>query len=77
MTLSSADWMDRNLFRRIETAFPILDSKLKRRVIEESLLIHLQDNASAWDMTSDGSYKKVKPGDAEPLVSQIDLLARF
>ncbi|MDY7547475.1 polyphosphate kinase 1 [Glaciimonas sp. CA11.2] len=77
VTLSSADWMDRNLFRRIETAFPILDSKLKRRVIEESLLIHLQDNASAWDMTSDGSYKKVKPGDAEPLVSQIDLLARF
>ncbi|MGS0743343.1 polyphosphate kinase 1 [Glaciimonas sp. GG7] len=77
VTLSSADWMDRNLFRRIETAFPILDSKLKRRVIEESLLIHLQDNASAWDMTSDGTYKKVTPGDADPLVSQVDLLSRF
>ncbi|KAF3998422.1 polyphosphate kinase 1 [Glaciimonas immobilis] len=75
--LSSADWMDRNLFRRIETAFPILDSKLKRRVIEESLLIHLQDNASAWDMKPDGTYKKVTPGDAEPMISQIDLLARF
>ncbi|PUA16737.1 polyphosphate kinase 1 [Glaciimonas sp. PCH181] len=77
VTLSSADWMDRNLFRRIETAFPILDSKLKRRVIEESLLIHLQDNASAWDMTSDGSYERVSPGDAEPLISQVDLLSRF
>ena len=75
--LSSADWMDRNLFRRIETAFPILDGKLKRRVIEESLLVHLQDNASAWDMDSDGSYQRANPGDATPLVSQIDLLSRF
>jgi polyphosphate kinase len=75
--LSSADWMDRNLFRRIETAFPILDGKLKRRVIEESLLVHLQDNASAWDMDSDGSYHRADPGEATPLVSQIDLLSRF
>ncbi|SFC40605.1 polyphosphate kinase 1 [Collimonas sp. OK412] len=75
--LSSADWMDRNLFRRIETAFPILDGKLKRRVIEESLLVHLQDNASAWDMDSDGGYHRANPGDATPLVSQIDLLSRF
>jgi polyphosphate kinase len=75
--LSSADWMDRNLFRRIETAFPILDSKLKRRVIEESLLVHLQDNASAWDMSSDGTYERVSPGNATALVSQIDLLSRF
>lgn len=75
--LSSADWMDRNLFRRVETAFPILDNKLKRRVIEESLLVHLQDNASAWDMTGDGTYEKVTPGDAAALVSQIDLLSRF
>ncbi|MFC5474435.1 polyphosphate kinase 1 [Paraherbaspirillum soli] len=75
--LSSADWMDRNLFRRIEIAFPIQDAKLKRRVIEESLLVHLRDNASAWDMDSEGGYQKTSPGDAEAMVSQIALLARF
>jgi polyphosphate kinase len=54
--LSSADWMDRNFFRRVELAFPILDKKLKRRVIEEGLKIHLRDNAQSWSMKADGSY---------------------
>lgn len=53
---SSADWMDRNFFRRVELAFPILDKKLKQRVIREGLLIHLRDNALAWTMKPDGSY---------------------
>ena len=44
--LSSADWMDRNLFRRVEVAFPVLDKALKARVIKESLRVHLEDNAS-------------------------------
>jgi polyphosphate kinase len=54
--LSSADWMDRNFFRRVEIAFPILDKALKRRVIQEGLKVHLSDNTSAWAMRSDGSY---------------------
>lgn len=54
--LSSADWMDRNLFRRVEVAFPVLDRKLKARVIKESLQVHLRDNASAWIMQQDGRY---------------------
>jgi polyphosphate kinase len=54
--LSSADWMDRNFFRRVELAFPILDPKLKRRVIREGLTAHLRDNALAWTMRADGSY---------------------
>lgn len=54
--LSSADWMDRNFFRRVELAFPILDKKLKRRVIREGLKVHLRDNALAWVMRPDGSY---------------------
>ena len=54
--LSSADWMDRNFFRRVELAFPILDRKLKRRVIREGLTVHLRDNALAWTMRPDGSY---------------------
>jgi polyphosphate kinase len=56
--LSSADWMDRNFFRRVEVAFPILDNKLKRRVIEEGLRVHLRDNALAWVMDSDGVYHR-------------------
>jgi polyphosphate kinase len=56
--LSSADWMDRNFFRRIEVAFPVLDAKLKRRVIDEGLRVHLRDNALAWVMDSDGQYQR-------------------
>jgi polyphosphate kinase len=48
--LSSADWMERNLLRRVEVAFPIKDPKLKQRVINEGLMILLKDNASAWLM---------------------------
>ena len=56
--LSSADWMDRNFFRRIEVAFPVLDAKLKKRVIDEGLRVHLRDNALAWVMDSDGVYQR-------------------
>ncbi|WP_459950156.1 polyphosphate kinase 1 [Denitratisoma sp. agr-D3] len=55
--LSSADWMERNCFRRIETAFPILDPKLKRRVFKEGLRPYLADNCQAWEMDSQGEYK--------------------
>jgi hypothetical protein len=48
--LSSADWMERNFFRRIELAFPVLDRKLKRRVIAEGLQIYLTDNTLAWEL---------------------------
>ena len=54
--LSSADWMDRNFFRRIELAFPVLDRKLKRRVITEGLQIYLTDNELTWTMDADGHY---------------------
>ncbi len=56
--LASADWMDRNFFRRIETGFPILDPKLKRRVINEGLKAPLKDNVKAWEMQPDGSYRR-------------------
>ena len=55
--LSSADWMDRNFFRRVEIAFPIFNNKLKKRVINEGLLLHLKDNNLSWKMKEDGSYK--------------------
>ena len=55
--LSSADWMERNFFRRIELAFPVLDKRLKRRVIVEGLQIYLLDNQLAWEMDSEGNYR--------------------
>ena len=55
--LSSADWMERNFFRRIEIAFPVLDPKLKRRVLREGLKPYLADNCQAWEMNSEGEYR--------------------
>jgi len=76
--LSSADWMERNLLRRVEVAFPVKDIKLKQRVIQEGLMILLKDNASAWLMKSDGTYTKSKPRlNQEPIVGQLELLKRF
>ena len=54
--LSSADWMSRNLFRRIEVGFPILDKTLKKRVMQEGLLPYLKDNSNAWLLDSEGNY---------------------
>ncbi|MGQ9686435.1 MAG: polyphosphate kinase 1 [Thiobacillaceae bacterium] len=56
--LASADWMDRNFFRRIETGFPILDPRLKKRVINEGIKPYLKDNVKAWEMQPDGSYRR-------------------
>lgn len=60
--LASADWMNRNLFRRVEVAFPVLDRTLKRRVIDEGLLPYLKDNVNAWELRSDGAYVRRKSG---------------
>ena len=59
--LASADWMDRNFFRRIELCFPVLDPALKRRVVREGLQPYLDDNCHAWVMHADGSYELLKP----------------
>ncbi|MFZ5462051.1 MAG: polyphosphate kinase 1 [Pseudomonadota bacterium] len=56
--LGSADWMERNFFRRIELSFPILDEKLKRRVIKEGLRPYLADNSQAWEMDANGGYHR-------------------
>jgi len=74
--LSSADWMDRNLFRRVEVAFPIRERKLKRRVIAEGLSVCLGDNQSAWQMHSDGHYRRRRTGKTIRN-AQLGLLAKF
>jgi len=62
--LTSADWMGRNLFRRIEIAWPVLDKKLKQRVIDEGLRAYLDDSADAWTLGSDGDYRRPPGWDA-------------
>jgi polyphosphate kinase len=69
--------MERNLLRRIETCFPILDPKLGARVFDESLANYLADNTHAWELGSDGAYMRVVPGDAPPHSAQAALLAKF
>lgn len=59
--LASADWMNRNLFRRVEVAFPVLDATLKKRVINEGLNPYLKDNTNAWELNADGRYLRRKP----------------
>ena len=71
---SSADWMPRNFFRRIETAFPIEAPNLKKRVIKEALTTYLEDNTNAWLLQSDGQYQRVSPGESEPLTAQTRLM---
>lgn len=58
--LASADWMSRNLFRRIEVAFPILEKSLKKRIMNEGLEPYLKDNMNAWTLDSDGHYQRKK-----------------
>ncbi|MGE3775241.1 MAG: RNA degradosome polyphosphate kinase, partial [Gammaproteobacteria bacterium] len=60
--LSSADWMGRNFFSRIEVCFPVEDKRLRDRVIKEGLELYLQDNARAWELRSDGSYHRARAG---------------
>ncbi len=77
--LSSADWMGRNMFRRIEVAWPVRDAKLRQRVIDECLVPYLHDRKDAWLLRADGRYQRVAGGaDGAPAVSaQEALMQRF
>jgi polyphosphate kinase len=72
---ASADLMDRNLKRRVETCFPILDPVLRQRVFDEGLLPYLEDNSQAWLLQPDGTYElATREEDEEPRAAQTDLL---
>jgi polyphosphate kinase len=60
--LGSADWMSRNMFRRIEVAWPVRDPALRRRVIDECLVPYLHDQRDAWRLASDGHYEREDTG---------------
>lgn len=73
--LSSADWMIRNLDRRVEVAFPVLDPVLKQRVVEEVLDASLNDNVKARRILADGKFERIEHAEGDtPRRSQVMLL---
>ena len=70
---SSADWMDRNFFRRNETCFPVRQKPLKNQIRNE-LELFLADNCQAWELHGDGSYSKCEPGSDDAISAQQQLL---
>jgi polyphosphate kinase len=72
----SADWMPRNFKKRAEVLYPIEDTELKTRIIDEILMTYLNDNVKARRMQPDGSYVRVTPKDGADLIrSQSALIA--
>jgi polyphosphate kinase len=71
---ASADWMDRNLFRRIEVAFPLDAPEFRTRVAEE-LNLYLADDAQAWELAANGQYSRA--GGSGNLSAQAKLLSRY
>ena len=72
--LSSADWMLRNMLRRIELAWPIRDKAMRQRVIDECLVPYLHDTRDAWLLQSNGKYERVS---SDGVSAQQALMARF
>lgn len=68
--LSSADWMERNLFKRVEVAFPILDKKLRKRILAD-LHGYLADTAQSWMLQADGSYTRPVVGAVKPIQQRL------
>ena len=76
--LSSADWMNRNMLRRVETAWQVTDPLLRQRIIDECLLAYLHDARDAWVMEDGGHYRSVVPPGAPPGPSaQAALMERY
>lgn len=73
---SSADWMDRNMFRRIEACFEIRQKHLKKQ-LREHLDLFLADNTQAWLLHGDGSYERLVPGGDEPVSAQETFLQKL
>ncbi|HEY6235027.1 MAG TPA: hypothetical protein VIW69_08020, partial [Candidatus Elarobacter sp.] len=76
--LASADWMERSFFRRVEIAFPVTHAALRARVTKEALETYLGDNTQAWELRSDGNYRRCTiVGDNLPLSAQDVLLKTY
>ena len=76
--VSSADWMPRNLYSRVETCFPIEEKALRTRINAEVFDLAFADNVGSWELLPSGEYQRVRPGEGEEVCSaQGVLLARM
>jgi polyphosphate kinase len=76
--LSSADWMNRNMFGRVELAWPVTDPVLRQRLIDECLVPYLHDSRDAWQLEAEGIYRQLQPASGQRKKSaQSALMARY
>ena len=75
--LSSADWMSRNMTRRIELAWPVLDLDLRQRIVDECLLAYLHDTRNAWTLGADGKYARVDKKGQKKQSAQALLMQKY
>jgi polyphosphate kinase len=76
--LSSADWMNRNMVRRVELAWPVTDPVQRQRLVDECLVAYLHDGVDAWDLGADGTYTRYQRDDkAKVHGAQAALMARY
>jgi polyphosphate kinase len=73
---ASADWMERNFFRRVEVAFPISQKSHRERVLRD-VNICLQDNCQAWKLNADGRYERIGRGHSKAVNAQMELLTLY
>jgi len=76
MFCASADWMERNFFRRVEVAFPIRREAHRERILRD-LAVYLRDNCQAWQLLPDGSFERISRGSERPINAQSELLAAY
>ena len=75
--LSSADWMTRNMTRRVELSWPVADLVLRQRLVDECLLAYLHDTRNAWTLEADGRYKRVDKKGHKPRSAQALLMQKY
>ncbi|MEX8503606.1 MAG: polyphosphate kinase 1 [Leptothrix ochracea] len=76
--LSSADWMSRNMLRRVELAWPVTDARLRQRIFDECLVAYQADTQDAWSLGADGRYTSVRQAeDPTPHSAQAALMALY
>ena len=76
--LSSADWMNRNMVRRVELAWPVTDPVQRQRIVDECLVAYLHDRVDAWDLGADGTYTRLAPSPKKPAHgAQAALMVRY
>jgi polyphosphate kinase len=75
--LSSADWMSRNMTRRVELAWPVTDLALRQRIVDECLLAYLHDTRNAWTLELDGKYRRVEKRGHKTQSAQALLMQKY